>query len=266
MIGRVVALTKRRILALCPAPAFEDTYEQNIDEFLSRIAGRADCLAQSVYVQNAVTCPPPVCGDGMQTTTEQCDDGNEYDGDGCRADCAKTECDVFPTTYDLIQKAIFENHGCTDDACHGNARSGGLDLRAGVSYENLIDADAGSVIGWKRISAGDKDDSLLWINLAAATLPEQHTAPLRAMPLGLPPLSTDELEALRIWIENGGAAREANVPAAATLLDACVPEPEPIEIEPLDPPHRARDCRCTCPPIPCRHTPSGSRVSPATTI
>jgi cysteine-rich repeat protein len=236
MIARVIELSRRRLLALCTADEFEAAYGQDVDDFLARIAGRADCLAQSVYVQNAVTCPPPVCGDGMQTTPEQCDDGNAYEGDGCRADCVKTECDVFPTTYDLIQKAIFDNHGCSEDACHGSARSGGLDLRAGASYQNLIDADAGSVGGWKRIAAGDKDQSLLWINLAAATLPDHFTAPLRAMPLGLPPLSTDELEALRLWIENGGAAREAQLPAAAALLDACVPEPRPIEIEPLDPP------------------------------
>lgn len=236
MIARVIELTKRRILAQCTAQQFEAAYERGIDDVLTRIAGRADCLAQSVYVQNAVTCPPAVCGDGMQTMQEECDDGNAYDGDGCRSDCVKTECDVFPTTYDLIQKAIFDNHGCVENACHGSGRSGGLDLRAGASYRNLIDVDAGSLAGWKRVAPGDKDQSLLWINLAAATLPDHFTAPLRAMPLGLPPLSTDELEALRLWIETGGAARDAQVPAAAALLDACVPEPEPIEIEPLAPP------------------------------
>jgi cysteine-rich repeat protein len=198
-------------------------------------------MAQSIYVQNAVTCPPRVCGDGMQTLQpaprEECDDGNEYDGDGCRTDCVKTECDVFPTTYDLIQKAIFDNHGCTDAACHGDARMGGLDLRAGASYANLIDVDALTVPGYKRIAPGDKDESLLWINLASLTLPDQYTAPVRGMPLGgYPPLSTDELEAVRLWIEGGGAGRDAQVPAAASLLAACVPEPEPVKIDPLEPP------------------------------
>jgi len=235
-IARAADLSKRRILTACPNADFTAAYGHSVDDLLGRIAGRADCLAQSVYVQNAVTCPPAVCGDGMQSSPEECDDGNQYDGDGCRADCTKTNCTVFPTTFDLIQRAIFENHGCTNDSCHGAAQSGGMDLRAGSSYAHLIDVDAQTVPGFKRIAAGDKDGSLLWINLAGATLPDQYKAPLRAMPLGLAPISADELEALRLWIETGGAARDANLPAAASLLNACVPEPEPVKIEPLAPP------------------------------
>ena len=32
----------------------------------------------------------PVCGDGTQDGTEECDDGNNVDGDGCQADCTLT--------------------------------------------------------------------------------------------------------------------------------------------------------------------------------
>lgn len=36
----------------------------------------------------------PVCGDGVITAPEQCDDGNQAPGDGCEADCTFTvECD-----------------------------------------------------------------------------------------------------------------------------------------------------------------------------
>jgi cysteine-rich repeat protein len=28
-----------------------------------------------------------VCGDGIKAGTEECDDGNNIDGDGCNADC-----------------------------------------------------------------------------------------------------------------------------------------------------------------------------------
>lgn len=240
-IARAADLTKRRILARCPTADFADIYGRGVDVFLANVTGRADCMAQAVYVQNAITCPPSVCGDGMQTSQpaprEECDDGNDYDGDGCRNDCVKAECDVFPTTFDLIQKAIFENHGCTDAVCHGDARQGGLDLRAGASYASLNDVDAATVLGMKRIAPGDKDESLLWLNLAALTLPNQYTAPVRGMPLGgYPPLTTDELDAVRMWIELGGAARDAQIPEAAALLDACVPEPEPVKIDPLEPP------------------------------
>lgn len=235
-IARATELVRRRMLRACSAATFLDTYGTEVDGFLARIAARADCLAEAVYVQSAVRCPAPVCGDGMVTGGEQCDDGNDYDGDACTSTCQKTNCELFPTTYDLIQKAIFENHGCTEDACHGAARSGELDLRAGVSYQQLIDVPAATVDGMKRIEPGNDQASLLWINLAARTVPGVYRAPLRGMPLGLDPISPDELDALREWIVVGGAAREANIPSAANRLRACVPEPKPVKIEPLAPP------------------------------
>ncbi len=156
----------------------------------------------------------------------------------------ETSCErSFDSTYELIQEAIFENHGCTNLNCHGAAALGGLDLRDGVSYDNLLEQPSatiadGTIVGLKRLVPGQKDQSLLWINLAAATLPDQWDAPLRAMPLALPSLSIDELEALRIWIEQG-APGTGTVPGTGELLDACLPPPEPIEIEPLAPPDPA---------------------------
>ena len=41
----------------------------------------ADCL----------TAPTNVCGDGVKSGCEACDDGNTDDGDGCRGDCQKVE-------------------------------------------------------------------------------------------------------------------------------------------------------------------------------
>jgi hypothetical protein len=142
----------------------------------------------------------------------------------------------FDSTYELLQDAIFERRGCADELCHGAAVSGGLDLRAGASYDSLIDRPAGSVPGAVRVVPGQKDESLLFVNLAAATLPEQWQAPLRPMPLGaLPALTVDELEAVREWIEHG-APRDGVVPGTDELLDACLPPPKPIEIAPLPPP------------------------------
>jgi cysteine-rich repeat protein len=236
-IDRAESLMKARVQYDCPGNSFEDLYGRSIETVLAGIAGRADYLAQQTYVQNAVVATPPVCGDGMQIVpSEECDDGNDYAGDGCTDTCTKTDCTVFPTTYDLIQKAIFENHGCTSDVCHGSAAAGGLDLRAGNSYAEINDVDSATVPGMKRVDPGNKDESLLWINVAALTRPAEFTAPLRGMPLGLPALSEDELEALGKWIETGGAARDAQIPEAAALLNACVPEPEPVKIDPLEPP------------------------------
>ncbi len=149
------------------------------------------------------------------------------------ADCSAGS---FNSTYDLIQKAVFENRGCTNSVCHGEAATGGLDLRADVSYNNLVDVESATIPGWKRVLVGQTAASLFYVNLAAKTNPAQWTAPLRAMPLDpVPALTQNELDAIRLWIERG-APRDGVVPGTDRLLDACLPPPEPIEIKPLPPP------------------------------
>ncbi len=148
----------------------------------------------------------------------------------------------FDGTYDMLQQLIFDGHGCTSAACHSGASpAGGLDLSAGASYGNLVDQPPQSIPPVRypnlaRVIPGNKADSLLWLNLAAATLPDQWHAPLRPMPQGgLAPLSTDELELVRSWIE-GGAPLDGVVPGSGSLLNACLPPPEPIQVKPLAPP------------------------------
>jgi hypothetical protein len=150
-------------------------------------------------------------------------------GDECNAE--------FPSTFALIEKAIFENRGCTSAGCHsGNFPAGDLDLSPGVAWENLIDQPSATPPGYVRVVPGQKDESLLWLNLAAGTLPDQWNAPLRAMPQGgPPPLTLDELEAVRLWIESG-APKDGTVPGTGELLDACLPPPAPIAVPPLPPP------------------------------
>ena len=154
---------------------------------------------------------------------------------GLAQDCSEE----FDSTFALIEKAIFQNKGCNSSACHGAAAEGGLDLRPGSAYDSLIDAPVESIgdsVTLRRVIPANKDDSLLWLNLAAATLPDVWEAPLRPMPLGgLPPLAANELEAIRLWIESG-APREGTVPGTAELLDACLPKPAPLQVEPLEPP------------------------------
>src|SRR5258705_211620 len=38
----------------------------------------------------------------------------------------------YNSTFETIPHVIFEQRGCTDAVCHGSAKTGGLDLRAGV--------------------------------------------------------------------------------------------------------------------------------------
>jgi len=142
----------------------------------------------------------------------------------------------FSSTFELIQHAIFENHGCSQNACHGAAMSGGMDLREGAAYASIVDVEAQTVAGFKRVVPGQKEQSLLWINVAAKAFPDRYDAPLRAMPPGgLPALSANEVEALRIWIEQG-APETGVIEGTGDLLDACLPPPEPVPIKPLPPP------------------------------
>ncbi|MFM8410925.1 MAG: hypothetical protein ACKOCT_11670, partial [Alphaproteobacteria bacterium] len=46
--------------------------------------------------------------------------------------------DSFASTWDAVQKRIFERNGCAQDACHGSGRAGGLGLAAGDAYGNLV--------------------------------------------------------------------------------------------------------------------------------
>lgn len=151
---------------------------------------------------------------------------------------AAEECkESYSSTFELIQKAIFDRRGCTSSICHGaGAHEGGLDLNPDVAYDNLIDKPSNTVRGMQLVHSGQSRESLLWINLAAKTLPMEFTAPLRPMPLDpVPALSEDELEAVRLWIEKG-APRDGVIEGTGELLDACLPPPEPIQIRPLDPP------------------------------
>ena len=60
---------------------------------------------------------------------------------GCGSDSSESSapkgCD-YTSTYDSIQETIFEAKGCTASACHGDAMEGGLDLRAGASFDALV--------------------------------------------------------------------------------------------------------------------------------
>ncbi len=145
--------------------------------------------------------------------------------------CAGTN---YSSTFDAVQKIIFERHGCAADACHGSAGSGGLDLRAGISHSNLIDVPSvGSPE--RRILPGDAQRSYLWLKLAAATNPGSVEISNSPMPIGGTALSKEELELLRIWIYHGAPA-EGAVLGSEELVDGCLPEIVPITIKPLDVP------------------------------
>jgi hypothetical protein len=140
----------------------------------------------------------------------------------------------FTSTFEAIQKVIFEKRGCTQDVCHGSAAQGGLNLSPDVAYENIFEKPSVSS-RFPLITPGDRTRSYLFHKVSAATDPGSFEIAGAPMPNGLEPLTPNELEALRMWIY-AGAPETGTVGGTEQLLDACLPEPKPITIEPLDPP------------------------------
>lgn len=62
----------QRLAAACAAADFAAVYGRSPDVFLESLEQRGDCVAGAAYVQAAVTCPTPVCGNGMQESGEAC--------------------------------------------------------------------------------------------------------------------------------------------------------------------------------------------------
>ena len=156
--------------------------------------------------------------------------------------------EVFESTFEAIQEVIFEGHNCTNQACHGSAQAGGLDLSPDVAYQNLIEIDSqGS--RWRLVEPGDKDRSYLWLKTAAKTNPGSVTVSGAPMPSGPSVLSENELEALRLWIYSG-APEFGTIIGTEELLEACLPEPEPVTILPLAPPAPGEGIQFILPPVP----------------
>lgn len=154
----------------------------------------------------------------------------------------------YDSTFAAIQEVVFERHSCTTDACHGSAKAAGLDLRRGAAWSNLFDVPSTGG-GIPRVRPGEPKDSYLYAKLAAATLAAEGGAPGARpiagspMPSGLPAISREELEAIRIWIEAGapetgsvGDSIRGDAQYVGDLLGACLPPAELVSIEPLAPP------------------------------
>ncbi|MGD8608584.1 MAG: hypothetical protein PVH21_14900, partial [Myxococcales bacterium] len=158
---------------------------------------------------------------------------------GCGSDSASDTgakgCN-FASTYEAIQQTVFEARGCTASACHGQAASGGLDLREGSSFDNLIRQQSSADPSIERVFPGDQDRSLLYLKLAAATEGSDLGDLGQPMPVNLDPLSANQLEAILLWIR-AGAPSDAIVDG--TLEDLGCDgsfDTDPNKIDPLPPP------------------------------
>ena len=196
-------------------------------------------------------CAALVCGNGIRELGEACDDGNVDDGDACLNTCVRGACDhqAFASSWEAIHALVIEAHGCTQAACHGSAPGeGGLDLRFEHAYANLLEVPSTGSADL-RINPGGPRRSSLWQKLAAKTDPGSVEISGTPMPSGLPPIGEDELEAVRLWIY-AGAPEHGVVDGVQDLLDACLPDPTPIEIVPLAPPAPDKGIQLRMPEFP----------------
>lgn len=70
-------------------PDFAGRYGRTPEAFAALLLARADCIGGAFYIQDAVVCPAPVCGNALIEPPETCDDGNTDDGDSCPSDCMR---------------------------------------------------------------------------------------------------------------------------------------------------------------------------------
>ena len=152
-------------------------------------------------------------------------------------DTSQAKC-ASESTFGQVQAQIFEARGCTLSSCHGESPQGGLDLRPGVAYQNLVNVD--SVSGdYSRVFPTDEELSLLYLKVAAKT--DGGSLAARgisggAMPVGDNALDENDLSLLRAWIRGG--APETGIVRGSEQFAACVLDGDaaPNKTQPLPPP------------------------------
>jgi hypothetical protein len=128
-------------------------------------------------------------------------------------------------TFTQIQDRIFTARGCNLTTCHGNFANGGLDLRPGSSYLELVNVPAENPVaasaGKLRVMPGDAAGSFLAQKLRGTLIPGEGGQ----MPLIGTPLPQQEIDLIEAWID-GGAPATGQVPGAP-CLPPLVYEPTP---------------------------------------
>ncbi len=150
------------------------------------------------------------------TTTSDNLAGKIYtDADKLRISCAPADdsangCNpqtLFSSTFDRMQKQIF-NQSCAVATCHdSNTVAGNLLLESGASYNNLVDTDPTNAsalgLGLKRVALTGVDDSFLFHKVTGA-LPDATFG--GRMPLGRRKLHSSLQTIIQLWIEDGAPA------------------------------------------------------------
>ena len=108
--------------------------------------------------------------------------------------------DTTPTLSN-IQTTIF-NASCAVSGCHrGSDAPLGLDLSAGNAHDNLVNVSSQEVPDLLRVEPGNPDDSYLVRKIEGGP-----NIVSERMPRGRPPLSDEQIQLIRAWIEDGAPA------------------------------------------------------------
>jgi len=113
-----------------------------------------------------------------------------------------TECQEAAQHSDLtwIQQKVF-TPSCATSMCHAGADPEvGLNLEAGRTFNNLVNKNASTVTGWKRVIPGSLATSYLVVAFGRTAGPPPRDG---FMPLGADALCTEKLEAVERWILAG---------------------------------------------------------------
>jgi len=165
-----------------------------------------------------------------------------------------TYCPTFDSTFEAIQSVVFEQAGCANSLCHGEAKQGGLDLTPLHAYDSLMNvASQGSTLAL--VNPRNPTLSYLYQKLSAKTFPGSYSISGSPMPSAGAAISAGQLQAIRLWIE-AGAPREGSVGDALgggasqleNLLGVCLPEAEPVNTIPLPPPPADEGIQFKMPP------------------
>ncbi|HEV7731633.1 MAG TPA: hypothetical protein VGR62_05700 [Candidatus Binatia bacterium] len=162
---------------------------------------------------------------------------------------AACPCDQFDSTWAAIQTVIFERRGCTSLLCHDStSKQNGLDLQSPGVYERLVKVYSEQGLMSLVEPGSATNDSFLWRKVASGTgALKAEDVPGTPMPQGLTPLTADELEALRLWIQ-GGAPKEGVIEGTEARLNSCLPASKPPRIDPPAAPAAGEGLQFFAPP------------------
>lgn len=163
-------------------------------------------------------------------------------------------CPSFDSTFEAIQAVVFEQAGCANSLCHGDANAGDLDLTPLNAYDNLVTVPSKSS-ALALVEPRNPSLSYLYHKLSAKTFPGSYAVDGSPMPSSGAAISAGQLEAIRLWIE-AGAPRDGSVgdtlgrgeDELERLLGVCLPEAEAVNTIPLPPPEPDKGVQFAMPP------------------